>query len=235
MFSRPGPSSQVTMSGSGGRRTAGAGVEAGDAVIWLSVSSKSKMSMFSRHPLGAYRLRDDDDIALGQPAQDHLGNRPAMCRADLAEGGVGEQVVLALGERAPRLDLHAVLAHQFLVGMALEERVGLDLVHRRGDVVVVDQVDQPVGVEVRHADRLGEALAVRFCIDAPGAVVVAKRLVNEVQVDVVKTEALEGSVEVRAWRLSSPVCWIHILVVMNNSSRGMPLSAIARPTASSLP
>ena len=46
-----------------------------------------------------------------------------MRGADLAEDGVGEEVVLALGERAPGLDLDAVLAHELLVGGALMERV----------------------------------------------------------------------------------------------------------------
>ena len=70
---------------------------------------------------------------------------------------VGEQAVLALGERSPRLDLDALGRHQLLVGDPLVERVGLDLVDRRHDLVVRDQVDQPVGVEVGDADRPGQA------------------------------------------------------------------------------
>lgn len=72
---------------------------------------------------------------------------------------MGEQVVLAFGEAAPRLVLDAVLAHEVVVGGALEERVGLDLVDRRGDLVVADQVQEPVGVEVGDADRLDQALS----------------------------------------------------------------------------
>jgi hypothetical protein len=56
--------------------------------------------------------------------------------SDLAQGGVGEEVVLAFGERAPGLELDAVLLHELLVGGALEERVGLDLVDGRGRFVV---------------------------------------------------------------------------------------------------
>ena len=113
-----------------------AGVERGDAAISSSVSSKSKTSMFSRHPLGPDRLRDDDDVALDEPAQHDLRDGLAVRLADLGQHRVGEQVVAALGERSPRLDLHAVLAHELLVGGALEERVRLDLVDRRGDFVV---------------------------------------------------------------------------------------------------
>ena len=63
-------------------------------------------------------------------------------------------MVAALGERPPGLQLDAALTHELLVGLALEERVGLDLVDGGGDVVVVDEVDQPVGVEVGDPDRL---------------------------------------------------------------------------------
>ena len=76
--------------------------------------------------------------------------------------------LLALGERAPGLDLDAVLAHDLLVGGALVERVGLDLVDRRGDLVVGDEVHEPVGIEVRHADGPGPALAVERLHLAPG-------------------------------------------------------------------
>ena len=85
-----------------------------------------------------------------EPAQDDLGDGLAVGGADLAQGRVGEEVVAAFGERPPGLDLDAALAHELLVGGALEERVGLDLVDRGGDLVVVDEVDQPVGVEVRR-------------------------------------------------------------------------------------
>ena len=171
-----------------------------------------------------------------------VSQRRTTCATDLpcaapicGQRGVGEQVVAAFGERPPGLDLDAALAHQLLVGGPLEERVALDLVDGRRDLVVVDQVDEPVGVEVRDADRADQAVAVQLLHRAPGAVVVAERLVDQVQVEVVEPEPLRARRRTRAWRCSSPASWIHSLVVTNSSSRGMPLVAIARPTASSLP
>jgi hypothetical protein len=73
--------------------------------------------------------------------------------------------------------------------------VGLDLVDRGGDVVVVDQVDQPVGVEVRHPDGPDEAFLLELLHRAPGAVVVPVWLVDQVQVEVVEAEALQRPVE----------------------------------------
>ena len=75
-----------------------AGVHRGDAghlvVGQLEVEDVDVLA----HPLGADGLRDDDDVALDEPAQDDLGDGLAVRGADLAEDGVGEDVVLALGE-----------------------------------------------------------------------------------------------------------------------------------------
>jgi hypothetical protein len=111
--------------------------------------------------------------------------------SDATERRIAEEVVPAFGERAPRLDLDAALAHELLVVRALEERMGLDLVDRRGDLVVVDQVDQPVGVEVRHPDRLDQTLTVEVLHRPPGAVDVAEGLVDQVQVEVVQAQPLQ--------------------------------------------
>jgi hypothetical protein len=115
--------------------------------------------------------------------------------ADLAQRRVGEEVVLPLGERTPGLNLHAALAHELLLVGALVERVRLDLVDRRDDLVVVDEVDQPVGEEVRHADGLREPFAVELLHRAPLAVVVAVRLVDEVEVHVIEAQPLQRRVD----------------------------------------
>jgi hypothetical protein len=70
-----------------------------------------------------------------------------------------------------------------------------NLVDRRGDLVVLDQVDQAVRVEVRHADRPDPAVGEQALHGPPGAVDVADRLVDEVQVEVVEAEALQRCVE----------------------------------------
>jgi hypothetical protein len=58
--------------------------------------------------------------------------------------------------------------------------VGLDLVDRRRGFVVVDQIDQAVGVAVADTDGPDQALAVQLLHDSPGAVVIAERLVDQV-------------------------------------------------------
>jgi hypothetical protein len=60
---------------------------------------------------------------------------------------------------------------------------------------VLDQVDQAVRVEVRDADRSGQPVGVGPLHRAPEAVVVAERLVDQVEVDAVEPEPLQRPVE----------------------------------------
>ena len=62
-------------------------------------------------------------------------------------------------------------------------------------LVVLDEVDEPVGMEVGDTDRPGEAVGVKLLHRSPEAVVVTERLVDQVEVDVVETETLEGPLE----------------------------------------
>lgn len=94
-----------------------------------------------------------------------------------------------LGPRPFRL-----LRRARLVG-ALVEGVGLDLVDRRRDLVVVDQVHQPVGVDVRDTDGPGAAPGGQALHGPPGAVDVAVGLVDQVRVEVVEAELARRGVE----------------------------------------
>lgn len=114
-----------------------------------------------------------------------------MFGCDAREDEVAEEVVLAFRERTPGFDLYAVLTHEVLVGGALEEGMGLYLVDGRDHLVVLNEVDEPVRIEVRDANGLRQALSVGLLQRAPGAVVVTERLMNEEEIDVVKAQALK--------------------------------------------
>ena len=102
--------------------------------------------------------------------------------------------------------------------------MGLDLVDRGGDLVVGDEVHEPVGVEVGDPDRAGTALPVDLLHGAPLAVVVAVGLVDQVQVEVVQAEPAQGGLERPLGVVLARASWTHSLVVTNSSSRGMPLA-----------
>ena len=99
------------------------------------------------------------------------------------------------GERSPRLVRHPILAHDLVIVGALIENMGLDLVDRRCDVVVGDEIDEPVGMKIRHPDGAGPALTIQFLHRPPRSVVVAERLMDEIEIDVVQAQSVQRPLE----------------------------------------
>ncbi len=165
------------------------------AAMSSGLSSKSKTSKFS----AMRSARTDFGIAT---TPRWVSQRRTTWATDLLvflgdrdEHLVLEEVVLAFRERPPGFDLHAVLLQELLGLDLLVERVGFDLVDRRGDVVVDDQVHHAVGVEVADADGADPALPVERLHVPPGAVDVAVRLVDQVEVQVVQSQPLQRPLE----------------------------------------
>ena len=106
------------------------------------------------------------------------------------------------------------------------EQMSLDLVDGRRDLVLIDQVDQPIHREVRDPDGPDSALPLEFLHRPPLAVVVAEGLVNQVQVDIVKPRRCSDFSKARLV-LASPASWTQSLVVVNRSWPAMLLLLIA--------
>jgi hypothetical protein len=111
-----------------------------------------------------------------------------VLRADGAEQLVREDVVLAFSERRPCLDLHAAFFQERLRRDLLVERVRLDLVDRRGDVVEHDQIHHAIGMKVADTDRADPTFTVELLHRTPGAVDVTVRLLDRVEVEDVEAE-----------------------------------------------
>ena len=91
--------------------------------------------------------------------------------------------------------LDAVFDHD-LVGLALlVEDMGLHLVDHRRDLHKATQVDEPVGVEVGHADGPRLAGLVGFLHGAPGAVIIVERLVDQQKVHIVAAQVFQRLVD----------------------------------------
>src|SRR5690606_38508829 len=135
------------------------------------------------------------DATLDLPAEDDLRDRLAVLTSNLFENRVREHVVPAFGERRPCLDLDAVLAQERLCFDLLLERVHLDLVHRRHDLVVDDQIHDAVRLVIADADGTDAAIAKHSLHRTPGAVNVTERLMDQVEVEIVEPEALQGPLE----------------------------------------
>ena len=103
------------------------------------------------HALLMSRLRDDDDVALGEVAQCDLCCGLAILLTDGCQHGIGEETVFAFSQWPPCHMSDAELIHVLTGDLLLLEDVGLNLVDSRCDLVVVSEVDEVVGIEVAHA------------------------------------------------------------------------------------
>ena len=149
------------------------------------------------HALFVRGLGNDDHAALDEKSERDLRGRLLILLTDLAEDGIGEEVLSSFGEGAPALMGDAVLVHPFAWLCLLLKDVRLHLVDHGLDVDKLAQVDEAVGVEVGYADRAQLACPIGLLHGAPCPVVVAEGLVNEQQVDVVRAQLFQRRVDGR--------------------------------------
>ena len=149
------------------------------------------------HPFTANRLRNRNNVLLHERTQHHLTSSLAVLFAHSFQHSVLEDPVLRLGERRPCLVRHTVLHHHRMRGVLLAERMRLDLVHRRRNLRERAHVDQSLRVEVRDADSANLPRLVRILHRAVRAGIVAHRLVEQHEVDVVGAQAAQAFVDGR--------------------------------------
>ena len=137
------------------------------------------------------RLGNHDDTEVEEVAQRHLAHGLAVLLANLGEQRVLEEVVGALGERAPRHVRYAKVLHVLMRVVLLPEHMGLDLVDHRHHLGERADVEQARGVEVGNADRADEAVLVRTLHVAPRRVVIAVGLVKKHKVNLIHAKEFE--------------------------------------------
>ncbi len=129
-------------------------------------------------------LGDDDHAALEQEAEGRLCRGLAVAGRHCAQHRIVEVIVSALRKRAPGFDLRPIALHHSFGGFLLLEQMRLHLIHRRSDFTEVGKVDEAVRIKVGNADGPHTAFPVRLLHGPVGAVVIAKGLVNQQQVNV---------------------------------------------------
>ena len=107
------------------------GVERSNRLHVVGIEFEVEETLILLHSLLVNGLRDDDHVALQQPAQGYLCGSLAVFLANLGEGRVGEQAILTLCQRSLRHELGAKLVHEFSGLVLLVEHVRLHLVHHR--------------------------------------------------------------------------------------------------------
>ena len=148
-------------------------------------------------PLLVHRFGYDRHPALDVPPQGRLGGGLAVLLADGGQNRVGDDAELALREGTPRLRDDPVFLHDLEGFLLLEEGMDLDLVDGGDDVHRLAEVEQAGGVEVADADGPHLAGAAGFLHGAVSAHIVARRLMDQVEVKVVEAEVLQGAVQRR--------------------------------------
>ena len=88
--------------------------------------------------------------------------------------------------------LHTKTDHPLVRLQLLRQDIGFHLIDGRNDLVVTDQVNEPVGVEVRDSYRADESIFIHRLQVSPCCIDIAIRPMQKHQVEVVRTELLHG-------------------------------------------
>ena len=112
------------------------GVERSNLLHVLSIKFKVEEVQILLHSFFVNGLRDDDYVALQQPALGYLCGSLAVFLSNLGEGRVGEQSVLTFCQRSPCHETGAKLIHELSGLVLLVEHMRLHLVHHRRNLHV---------------------------------------------------------------------------------------------------
>ncbi len=145
--------------------------------------------------LWAYRLGNRDDSALHLPAQHHLRRALAVLLSDVHKCFLCEHRVESFGERSPGHHLHPELLQGLLSSQLLMMRMNLDLVDRGHHLVEDREIGELIRREVAHTNRTGQLLFLQFLHHSPRSEWIVEWLVNQVSINVIGIESLEGSLE----------------------------------------
>jgi hypothetical protein len=141
------------------------------------------------------RLRDDREVALDAPAEQHLRRCAAEALRDPSDGVVGQKAAGA--EWAVRVEHDVVLLACVEERLAIGVRVELHLVYRGRDVRSREHLRQLGRIEVGDADRSRIAALSSLLHPRPRPRRPALRPMDDVQIDVVDAEELQAPLDRR--------------------------------------
>ena len=119
--------------------------------------------------------RDDGNALLGQKAEQDLCRGLAVFFRQRKHRRLRKHfAAFALPQRGIGHVRHLLFVHPALLGAALAVEIRFDLVHRRDNLVVGDQVKKPVGLEVGNADGTDSAVPIQLFQRPPRRVVVGE-------------------------------------------------------------
>ena len=140
-------------------------------------------------------LRDNDNAPLDVEAKRDLRRSLAILGSNLGEHRVGEDTVAALRERPPGFQDNTKFFCRFKGLLLVEERVAFHLVDHGHDLAVQAQVSHALGIEIAYSDCLCLSALINIFQRAPCGIVVANRLMQQIQVDILQTELVQGNLK----------------------------------------
>ena len=139
-----------------------------------------------------YGFRQGHNALLHMPAQDHLPHILVILLRQGCEHRVCEQFPVPVAQRIPGFGDDTVLPHKLPQFLLLEQGVALHLVHRRQGLHLGQEFSQQLRRHVADADRTDLARLFGLFQCPPGACHIAVGLVEQVKVQIIRTQILQG-------------------------------------------
>ena len=149
------------------------------------------------HAIFMRGFRNDNHVALNQEPKGRLGGRFAVFLSDSHQHGIGEAALFPFGKGTPGFVLHAIFFHIFMGNLLLLEHMGFHLLDGGRHLRELAEIDETVGIKIGNADGTQLSVLVRFFHRPVSAVVIAKRLMDQHEIDVVGFQLLQRLIDGR--------------------------------------
>lgn len=108
------------------------------------------------------------------------------------QGCNGSHILTAFRKGAPRFDLTIILFQIFSGCFLLLEHMGLDLIDSRLDPCKMLQIQIAIQTKIRYADGTNFPCFIKFLHSTIGSVIIAKGLVDQQQVNIIRPQLFQG-------------------------------------------
>ena len=109
-----------------------------------------------------------------------------MFISDSPQDIITEEIVPAFGLKAPKLGPVPIFFHDLPSRDLLVERVQFNLVDCRDNLIELDEIDEPVRIEIAYPDGSNLTFLVCFYHCPVGSVVIVEGLMDKQQVQVIQ-------------------------------------------------
>ena len=134
-------------------------------------------------------LWDDRDAVLYRTPEQDLCGRLAILRGDIPHDRFDKHLVrLSLSQRRIGHMRDAVFFFPRVICLPLTIKMCLDLIDSRLDLIVGDQVHEPVRLKVRYTDGADRSRAIERFQFPPRAVIIRERPVQQHKVEIVRSQ-----------------------------------------------